>query len=103
MTASNTTNHQISDNVIIVLVEKVVRESPCLSLSKKKKPVRIYAVEDSRKLDVSVEVEYGCDIPAAVKAFQRRVKFALEKVTGIEIKEVNVTVDGLNLESIIEQ
>lgn len=94
---------EISDNVIIALVEKVMRESRNIILSKKKKSVRVTALEGTRKIDIFVDVDYGIEIPPNVKNLQRKVKHAVEKVTGLVIREVNVVVEGLNLDNIIDK
>lgn len=93
----------ISESVIIALVEKVICECPNLTLSRKKKPVRVRQQDTGKVIDVSVEAGYGCEIPVVVKRFQKKVKFALEKVTGEVIKEINVTVEGLSLDHITER
>lgn len=59
------------------------------------KGVRIQTLDGDLKLDVSVVVDYGVDIPHIADEVQEKVKHAVEKMTGLVLSEVNVIVEGI--------
>ena len=52
------------------------------------------------KLDVNIIVEYGSRIPDVAFEIQNRVKKAVENMTGLNVEEVNVHVQGVNTDTI---
>lgn len=48
------------------------------------------------KVDVNIIVEYGARIPDVAFEIQNRVKKAVEGMTGLNVQEVNVHVQGVN-------
>lgn len=71
-------------------------------LSGKKNPSRGIKVEKTEKdvkIDVNIIVEYGSRIPDIAYEIQNKVKQAVENMTGLKVTEVNVHVQGVNLES----
>ena len=63
------------------------------------KGIRITNGEDDRhkKVDVSIQVEFGVAIPAAAFEFQKKVKDQVERIAGVTVDEVNVHVDGVQV------
>ena len=61
------------------------------------KGIKVDAGEKSTKIDVNIIVEYGIRIPDIAFEIQNRVKKAVESMTGLEVLEVNVHVQGVNL------
>ena len=61
------------------------------------KGIKVEATEKNAKIDVNIIVEYGTRIPFEI---QNRVKKAVENMTGLQVTEVNVNVQGVNTESI---
>jgi len=61
------------------------------------KGIRITNGEDDRhkKVDISIQVEFGVAIPAVAGQFQERVKDRVESISGVTVDEVNVHVDGV--------
>ena len=53
----------------------------------------------SAKIDVSIIVEYGARIPDVAFEIQNRVKKAVETMTGLNVVEVNVHVQGVSTEA----
>ena len=47
------------------------------------------------KIDIPVFVKYGFNIPEIANAVQENVRLALEKMTNLSIKEINVNVLGI--------
>lgn len=51
------------------------------------------------KIDVNIIVEYGVRIPDVAYEIQNRVKKAVENMTGLNVEEVNVHVQGVNTDT----
>ena len=106
---------QISNDVIAVIAGVAVSEVNGVAgmaggfaggitevLSGKKnlaKGIKVDATETEAKIDVNIIVEYGSRIPDVAFEIQNRVKKAVESMTGLKVKEVNVHVQGVSTES----
>ncbi len=106
---------QISNDVIAVIAGVAVSEVSGVAgmaggfaggitevLSGKKnlaKGIKVEATETEAKIDVNIIVEYGTRIPDVAYEIQNRVKKAVESMTGLEVQEVNVHVQGVNTQS----
>lgn len=62
------------------------------------KGIKVDNTEKDLKIDVNIIVEYGARIPDVAYEIQNRVKKAIESMTGLEVAEVNVHVQGVNTE-----
>lgn len=62
------------------------------------KGIKVDNSEKGLKIDVNIIVEYGARIPDVAYEIQNRVKKAIENMTGLTIEEVNVHVQGVNIE-----
>ena len=107
---------QISNDVIAVIAGVAVSEVQGVSsmaggfaggitevLSGKKnlaKGIKVEKEENSVKIDVNIIVEYGTRIPDVAFEIQNRVKTAVENMTGLNVEEVNVHVQGVNTSTI---
>lgn len=54
-------------------------------------------------IDLGLVLRYGVDVVEVVKEFQNVVKNNVEKLTGINVKEVNVKVSGIVKEEKVEE
>lgn len=106
---------KISDDVVAVIAGVAVSEVPGVSgmaggfaggisevLSGKKnmsKGIKVEVGEKETKIDVNIIVEYGTRIPDVAFEIQNRVKKAVETMTGLNVVEVNVHVQGVNTDS----
>lgn len=63
------------------------------------KGIKVEVGEKSTKIDVNIIVEYGVRIPDVAFEIQNRVKKAVETMTGLNVIEVNVHVQGVSTES----
>lgn len=98
---------RIANDVIAAIANKATTEVPgVFSMSggisdvfgkKMSKGIRVDAGEDGTKIDVNIIVEYGVRIPDIAFEIQNRVKKAVESMTGLNVVEVNVHVQGVNL------
>ena len=60
--------------------------------------IKIDNTEKNLKIDVNIIVEYGARIPDIAYEIQKRVKKAVEGMTGLNVEEVNVHVQGVKTE-----
>lgn len=101
----------ISEDVVSVIAGVAVSEVPgvvdtaggfaggiseVLSGKKKlSKGIKVEVGEKETKIDVNIIVEYGTRIPDVAFEIQNRVKKAVKEMTGLEVLEVNVHVQGV--------
>lgn len=60
------------------------------------KGIKVDVTEKETKIDVNIIVEYGSRIPDVAFEIQKRVKTAVESMTGLKVTEVNVHVQGVD-------
>ena len=103
---------KISDDVVAVISGVAVSEVPGVAgmaggfaggisevFSGKKnlaKGIKVDVTDNNTKIDVNIIVEYGSRIPDVAFEIQNRVKKAVESMTGLNVEEVNVHVQGVN-------
>ncbi len=101
----------ISEEVVSVIAGMAVSEVPgvvdtaggfaggiseVLSGKKKiSKGIKVEVGEKETKIDVNIIVEYGTRIPDVAFEIQNRVKKAVKEMTGLDVLEVNVHVQGV--------
>ena len=105
---------QIADDVVSIIAGKAASEVPGVySMSggfaggitevfgKKNfsKGIKVDVNEQKVKIDVNIIVEYGARIPDVAFEIQNRVKKAVESMTGLNVLEVNVHVQGVNTDT----
>ena len=61
--------------------------------------IKVDVQEQKVKIDVNIIVDYGGRIPDVAFEIQNRVKKAVENMTGLDVLEVNVHVQGVNTET----
>ena len=49
------------------------------------------------KVDISVNIEYGYNIPATGQKIQTKVQSAIESMTGLEVTDVNIRIAGVSM------
>ncbi len=59
--------------------------------------VKVNVEEHSVQIDLNIIVDFGVKIPEVSWQIQENVKNAVEMMTGLKVKEVNVHVTGVNL------
>lgn len=110
---------QISNDVVAVIAGVAVSEVPGVAgmaggfaggitevLSGKKnlaKGIKVEVDGTKAKIDVNIIVEYGSRIPDVAFEIQNRVKKAVESMTGLNVEEVNVHVQGVNTDTAKEE
>ena len=112
LNSAESSNIQISDDVVAVIAGMAASEVPGVSdmaggfaggisevLSGKKnlsKGIKVDITDKSTKIDVNIIVEYGARIPDVAFEIQKRVKKSVESMTGLNVEEVNVHVQGVS-------
>lgn len=61
------------------------------------KNVNVEILGGKVSVDIAVTVEYGINIQSISQAVQARVKQAVENMTGLEVREVNVRIAGVSM------
>ena len=105
---------KISDDVVAVIAGVAVSEVPGVAgmaggfaggisevFSGKKnlaKGIKVEIDEKDVKIDVNIIVNYGVRIPDVAFDIQNKVKQSVETMTGLKVNEVNVHVQGVNIE-----
>ncbi len=102
---------QISDDVVAVIAGKSASEvagvynmagglgiTEVFGKKNLSKGIKVEINEQKVKIDVNIIVEYGARIPDVAFEIQNRVKKAVESMTGLNVLEVNVHVQGVNTE-----
>ncbi|NJD03554.1 MAG: Asp23/Gls24 family envelope stress response protein [Ruminiclostridium sp.] len=62
------------------------------------KGVKVEAGEKEAAIDLYIIVEYGFRIPDVAWSIQEKVKNAVETMTGLNVIEVNIHIQGVNME-----
>ena len=61
------------------------------------KGVKVLVSPDAVSVDMALTLEYGFGIPETAKAVQEKVKLAIENMTGLQVKDVNIRIAGVNI------
>lgn len=66
------------------------------------KGVKVQVGEKEAAIDLFIVVEYGVRIPEVASKVQESVKRAVESMTGLEVVEVNIHIQGVSFSSEIQ-
>ena len=61
------------------------------------KGVKVVVNPDAVSVDMALTLDYGYGIPETAKQVQEKVKLAIENMTGLQVKEVNIRIAGVNI------
>ncbi len=64
-----------------------------------KKGVKVDIEDDIVVVDLNIVVDFGIKIPDVAWKVQENVKTAVETMTGLSVKAVNIHVQGINMET----
>ncbi len=67
------------------------------------KGVKVQVGEKETAIDVYIIVDYGTKIPEVAWNVQESVKDAVETMTGLSVVEVNIHIQGVNIEKDIQE
>ncbi len=69
-----------------------------LGMKNLSKGVKVEMIDGVAAVDVSINIEYGYNIPEVCEVVQEKVKSAIENMTGLKVEVVNVTIAGVAVE-----
>lgn len=69
-----------------------------LGMKKLSKGVKVELLGGSVNVDVALNLSYGYNIPETSKKVQKKVKEAIENMTGLTVDDVNVQIAGVDME-----
>ena len=100
---------QIADDVVAVIASLAVVEVEGVYLAgnmtndlmgkvgkKGVRGVKVDVLEGNVTVDMVVNIEFGCNIPAVCQKAQGKVKAAIENMTGLTCSDVNIRIAGVN-------
>ncbi|NLL73708.1 MAG: Asp23/Gls24 family envelope stress response protein [Clostridiales bacterium] len=61
------------------------------------KGVKVSVSPDEVSVDMALTLDYGYGIAETAKQVQEKVKLAIENMTGLKVKEVNIRIAGVNI------
>lgn len=61
------------------------------------KGVQLRMVDDMIDVDLFIIVEYGISIAEVCKTIVETVKYKLESMTGVKVRHVNISVEGIRI------
>ncbi|MGM0420342.1 MAG: Asp23/Gls24 family envelope stress response protein [Bacillota bacterium] len=67
------------------------------------KGVKLEETEDGVIVELNLIVEFEVNIPEVTKAVQKNVKNSLERMTGVEVKAVNINVLGIDIPEFVTE
>ncbi|MFQ9933586.1 MAG: Asp23/Gls24 family envelope stress response protein [Lachnospiraceae bacterium] len=70
-----------------------------LGMKNLSKGVKVTVGEDSVAVELSLNIAYGYNVPEVSEKVQDKVKAAIENMTGLKVKEVNIHVAGVAIEN----
>ena len=62
------------------------------------KGVQLRMVEDMLDVDLYIVVEYGISVSVVCKTSVEVVKYKLESMTGVKVRKVNISVEGIRVQ-----
>lgn len=104
---------KISDEVVAIIAGIAATEIPgvagmsggiaggiaeALGRKNLSKGVKVEVGEKEAAIDLYIIVEYGFRIPDVAWTIQEKVKTAVESMTGLHVIEVNIHIQGVNIE-----
>ena len=63
------------------------------------KAVKIETNDGVVTAQIAIHIDYGYNIPEICSTVQEKVKSAIENMTGLEVREVNIQVAGVNVDN----
>ena len=61
------------------------------------KGVQLRLVDDMLDVDLFIIVEYGISIAEVCKTIAQTVRYKLESMTGVKVRRVNISVEGIRV------
>lgn len=68
-----------------------------VGVKKLAKGVKVTVADGVVTVDLAINIDYGYNIPQTCQNVQEKVKNAIESMTGLTVKVVNVRIGGINM------
>ncbi len=68
-----------------------------VGMKKLTKGVKVDVLDGKANVDLAITIDYGHNIPATCQNVQKKVKAAIENMTGLQVENVNIRIAGVNL------
>ncbi|HIR93081.1 MAG TPA: Asp23/Gls24 family envelope stress response protein [Candidatus Egerieimonas intestinavium] len=69
-----------------------------LGMKNLSKGVKVEVLEGVVSVDLTLNIKYGYNIPETCEKVQKRVKAAIENMTGLEASDVNISIADVEME-----
>ncbi len=93
---------RIADDVLSIIVGLSIRDVegiyPAPQGKKNKGGISIRTEEGEAVVDLSLALRYGTRLPQIGAEIQEKVRAAVENMTGLKVREVNLDIVGLKVE-----
>lgn len=66
-------------------------------MKKLTKGVKVAVAQGKVNADLAITIDYGHNIPETCQNVQKKVKNAIENMTGLEVEVVNIRIAGINM------
>ncbi len=106
---------QIADDVVAMIASLAATEVDGVSalvgnitnelmskvgMKKLTKGVKVEVLEGVVSLELAIMIEYGHNIPQTCQNVQKKVKNAIENMTGLTVSDVNIRIAGVNMQEV---
>ena len=68
-----------------------------VGMKKLTKGVKVVVADGKVSVDLAITIDYGHNIPETCQNVQKKVKNAIENMTGLEVEVVNIRIAGINM------
>ena len=85
----------ITEDVMLKVVGYAALE--CYGIVAMSKGVQLKLVDDMLDVDLFIIVEYGISIAEVCKTIVETVRYKLESMTGVKVRRVNISVEGVRV------
>lgn len=68
-----------------------------VGMKKLTKGVKVSVLNEKVSIDLAITIDYGHNIPETCQNVQKKVKTAIENMTGLEVDVVNIRIAGINM------
>lgn len=68
-----------------------------LGMKNLSKGVKVDVLDTTVSVELSLNIQFGYNIPAVCEAVQDKVKTAIENMTGMSVLDVNIRIAGVNM------
>lgn len=94
--------YRVEKKAIVKLIDKLIGEVEQVYSIKKGllgKDIKIKETREGKKISLGLTIKRGASIPLVVEKVQSKLKQELEKILGIPVKSINVTIRGIKFSS----